>query len=79
MSGRAAAKVALSSRGVADVALDERRAAVERRVEVLALARGEVVEDDDLVAAVEQGVDEVGADEAGAAGDECTHGRRCYA
>ena len=59
MSGRATAKISLSLRAVADVALDERRAAVERRGQVLALAGGEVVEDDDLVAAVQQGVDEI--------------------
>ena len=38
--------------------------------EVRAVARGEVVEHADVVAALEQGADEVRADEAGAAGDE---------
>ena len=41
--------------------------------QVLALAGGEVVDDRHLVAALDQRVDEVRADEAGAAGDECPH------
>ena len=48
----------------------------ERAVEVLAPAGGEVVEHGHLVAALEQGVDEVRADEAGAAGDEGAHEAR---
>jgi hypothetical protein len=63
---------------VADVGLLEARPARERRGEVLALAGGEVVDDHDLVAAVEELVDEVRADEAGAAGDQGTHGGGCY-
>jgi hypothetical protein len=39
-------------------------------VDVLAPAAAEVVDDDDVVAAGEQRVDEVRADEAGPAGDE---------
>jgi dTMP kinase len=46
----------------ADVALLEPR----RGVHVLAFARGEVVDDDDLVASGDQGVDEMRADEPGA-------------
>ena len=38
-------------------------------------ARGDVVERDDGVAACQQDVREVGADEPGAAGDEVVHGR----
>jgi hypothetical protein len=63
---------------VADVGLLEARAARERGGEVLALAGGQVVDDQDLVAAIEQRVDEVRADEAGAAGDQGTHGRGSY-
>ena len=48
----------------------------ERAVEVLALAGGEVVEDGHLVAALDERVDEVRADEAGAAGDESSHAGR---
>jgi hypothetical protein len=74
MSGRAAA----NTLRVADVGLLEARAARQRRGEVLALAGGQVVDDQDLVAAVEERVDEVRADEAGAAGDQGTHGGGCY-
>ena len=41
--------------------------------------RLEAVEDDDLVAALDQTPDEVGADEAGAAGDERPHRRHWIA
>ena len=44
-------------------------------VDVLAATRAEVVERDHLVPTRDQGVDEVGADEAGPAGDESAH--RC--
>ena len=51
-------------------------------VEVLDAARREVVDDVDLVAALEQRLREVGTDEAGAAGDQCLHGvsvcRGCF-
>ena len=43
-------------------------------VEVAPVARGEVVEHAHVVAALEQGPDEVRADEAAAAGDEDSHG-----
>ena len=56
---------------LADVALDERRA----RGDVLALAGRERVDDDDLVTARGERVDDVGADEAGAACDDHAHGR----
>ncbi len=46
----------------------------EQVLDVLAGPRAQVVQDDDLVAAGSQGVSEVGADEAGAAGDEVSHG-----
>ena len=64
-----------SGHGVAvgDARLVEPRAGRERAVEVLAPAGGEVVDDADVVAALEQGVDEVRADEAGAAGHERAH------
>ena len=42
-------------------------------VDVLALAEGEVVDDDDVVAARDERVDEVRADEAGASGDDRAH------
>ena len=47
-------------------------------LEVLALAGGQVVDDGHLVAAIEERVDEVRADEAGAAGDQGTHGGGSY-
>ena len=47
--------------------------AAARGVEVLGAAGREVVDDGDLVALVEQGVDEVRSDEAGTAGDEGAH------
>src|SRR5206468_11628731 len=42
--------------------------------EVVAVAGGEVVEHAHLVAALEQAADEIGADEAGAPGDQNLHG-----
>ena len=63
---------------VADVGLLEAGAPRQRAAEVLALAGGQVVDDRDLVAAIEERVDEVRADEAGAAGDQGTHGGGCY-
>jgi hypothetical protein len=42
--------------------------------EILATSGEEIVDDDDLVPAVEQGIDQVTADHAGAAGDEDPHG-----
>ena len=59
------------SNGVADVVLQQRGGGVD----VLAATRAEVVEHDHLVPARDEGVDEVGADEAGPAGDERAH--RC--
>ena len=53
----------------AEVALDDLDLAAERR-EVPAAARREVVEDADVVAALEERRDEVRADEPGAARDE---------
>ena len=49
-------------------------ALLERGLEVRQPAGREVVDDVDLVAVRDEGVDEVGADEAGAAGDEGLHG-----
>ena len=53
----------------ADVALDERRG----RVHVLALPEGEVVDDRDLVAALDEPVDQVRSDEPGSTGDDRPH------
>jgi hypothetical protein len=39
------------------------------------LAVGEVVDDDDVVAGLDEGQDRVGSDVAGTAGDENAHGR----
>ena len=58
---------------VADVDHLQLRAVRERLLEVLPLAGGDVVEHDHLVAAREQRVHEVRADEAGAACHECLH------
>ena len=67
---RAASRMSASSK---------RGAARDRGAEVLAPAAREVVDDGHLVAAIEERVDEVGADEAGAAGDQGTHGGGSYA
>ena len=60
---------------VEDRAFDQ---AVLKADEVAAMTAAEVVEDDDLGAALEM-LDDVGADEAGAAGDEDAHGQRTSA
>ena len=62
--------------GVGDVDLVEGDPAAAGAVEVADPARREVVDDGHLVAAVEQGVDEVRSDEAGSAGHEGAHGGR---
>jgi hypothetical protein len=59
---------------VADVGAVQPHPALQRAGEIGLLAGGQVVDDGDLVAAVDEGVDEVGADEAGSAGDEGAHG-----
>jgi hypothetical protein len=59
--------------GVTDVGLDQLGAALERRRQVLPPAGRDVVHHGHLVAAVEQRVDEVRADEAGAACHEGPH------
>ena len=56
-------------RGVEDVALEELDAVAEA-VQVREPARAEVVEDADAIAAGHQCLGDVGADEAGAAGNE---------
>ncbi len=58
--------------GIGDVGLDEPAVTALEIGGVPGV--GELVEDDDLVAAREQALDEVGADEAGPAGDENLHG-----
>jgi hypothetical protein len=58
---------------VADVDHAQPRAALQGTVEVLAAAGREVVDDGDLVTAIEQGVNEVRPDEAGTAGDDRAH------
>ena len=60
-------------RAVPDVGALEVGAGGERRGEVGLVAAGEVVDDRDAVAAGEQRIGEVRADEAGAAGDEGPH------
>src|SRR5689334_24775407 len=55
---------------VADVSLVQDRAPGERLLEVLALARREVVDHRDAIAAGDQCVDEIRADEPGSACDE---------
>jgi tetratricopeptide (TPR) repeat protein len=61
--------------GVADVELGQLGALLQRHREVLAPAGGDVVEHGHLVAPGEQRVDQVGADEAGSAGDQRAHRR----
>jgi hypothetical protein len=73
---RAALGAELPAPRVADVGLDQLGARRQRPVEVLAPPGREVVDDRHLVAAREQRVDQVGADEAGAAGDQSPHRRR---
>ena len=55
---------------IEDIALDQCRTAVEGAVEKLTPARAQVVVDDDLAAALQQGIDEVRADEARTPGDQ---------
>src|SRR3954469_11403728 len=59
---------------LADVGTDELGAVAARVVEVRLAARREIVDDHHVVAAGDEGVDEVAADEAGSAGDERAHG-----
>src|SRR5205085_5051950 len=49
---------------------DGQRRVVGHRGQVLDLAGGQVVEHDDAVAPLDEGLDQVGPDEPGAAGDE---------
>ena len=58
---------------VADVGLDQLRAGSKRSVEVLPLAGREVIDDDHLVAAREQGVDQIRADKPRAACHQSLH------
>ena len=63
--------VDLEQDGLDDVVADHLEVGVGEVVHDVVLAAGEeVVDDDDAVAALEEAVDEVAADEAGAAGDE---------
>src|SRR5262249_39748483 len=61
-------------------ALDLQGRALAREGEVLAAARGEIVEDADAIPLGEQALDEMRADEARSTGDEgerwCSHGVR---
>ena len=57
-----------------DVHLAQRGARLQRAGEVLALAAGQIVEDQDLVSRRQQGVHQVRSDEACAACDEGPHG-----
>ena len=59
--------------GVGHVLDVELGAALERGLEVLDASRREVVDDVHLVAARDERVGEMGADESGAAGDEGLH------
>src|SRR5262249_21091567 len=67
----AAARRAMHPLVRAQLALDALRL---EALEVGPVARGEVVEHAHVVASLDKGVDEVRADEAGAAGDERSHG-----
>ena len=55
----------------------QRGARGQRVGEVALLSGGQIVHDVDLVAPPEELVDEVRADESGAAGHECAHGGEC--
>ncbi len=76
--GLAARRSALDQLGVGNVPLDKLKQGVVQ-LQVVALARGEVVDDAHGVATRQQGVTQVGADEAGTAGDQdggISHGDR---
>ena len=62
-------RVRLHLERLADVVLDELRL----RVDVLAAAGGQVVDDGHVVAARDERVDEMGADEARSTGDDRPH------
>jgi hypothetical protein len=62
-------------RRIADVELDQLGPRRQRAVEVLAPPGGEVVDHGHLVAPRQQRVDQIRADEAGAAGDQSLHTR----
>src|SRR4051794_4471072 len=58
---------------VANVCLDQSRAIRKRLLDVLALARRDVVDDDNLVATLEQSVDNIRTDEPSASSDHGFH------
>src|SRR5918994_1535096 len=58
---------------VADVADDQGHSLLDRSVDVRVAPRGEVVRDHDLVPPLQEGVDDVGADESGAPRDQGPH------
>ena len=74
-SGRARSNASAIAACVGDVALDQDGARLEGPGEVLALPAGEVVDHEDLVAAGDQRVHHVRADEPGAACDQRSHRR----
>ena len=76
--GAGVAEQLVHRRGVGDARLVQHRAGGEGAVEVLALTGGEVVDDAHAPTFREQGVDEVGADEAGPAGHERVHRATAY-
>ena len=78
MEGEAHAATGLPASGEVAHVCDPQLHPVAVRREVLARARGEIVEHAHARAARHQGVDEVGADEAGAAGDEHPGLRPCH-
>jgi hypothetical protein len=58
-----------------DVLLDEAETRVAETVgQVVLTATDQVVEDDDLVAGIEQAIGQMGSEEAGSAGDQAAHG-----
>ena len=59
--------------GIGDIALGELGTTRQRPLEVSAPSGREVVDGEDVGAGVEQGVDEVRADEPGAPGHQCPH------
>ena len=75
-SGRASPNARRSADEVAHVDRVELHAALERLADPGARAAVQVVGDRDLVAAIEERVDEMGADEAGTAGDDDPHGEQ---
>ena len=72
-SGRCDGKCRSDRLAVGDVRLHEACSTFEGSVEIRSLPRREVVDDEHVVAALDERINEVGADESGSAGDQGSH------